>query len=163
MPAAARRRLQHTCFRNGDSGSGKFRFWTNFWAVLQHYDVRVRLIEEISDILENEENPYGTWDFTIKHPDMWIGWASTMSLEKLPRGTRIKPFKPNKRTNAFAVSSKKFKAPRTRAITFVVNIKEDDPLDVVIVYSIYPGQAVELNRRIPAEEAVFIPLEHKGV
>ena len=154
--------MKSTCFRNGGPGSGKFRWWTSFQQLMRHNDIKNRLVQEIDRIFYEEEHPYGSWDFTIEHPSTWIGWTSTVPEDELPEHVAIERFHPNKRSSAYKVANTDFRAPRTRLISFVVEVKTRGRKNVVLIHSIYPGEVVELRGDIEPEEAVFIPFEYKG-
>lgn len=166
VPAYQERRLAGTCFRPDAKCSGNFRHWKSVEDILQDATMESLLVAQIQEDIGKEASS-GTWSTTIVYPHDWVGWSATAPLSELPSGIALTEFKPNRHTRAQRVADPRFLAPRTYAVTFVIETRYAEGSWTVIIHSCYPGDDIPLGTshercNIPPEEAVFFPWEQPG-
>lgn len=174
VPINQEHRLCTTCFRPAEQRAGNFITWRNCYeALFKDLHLRRELEKEIKltiKEMERKGEEKVQWAFTFSHPQ-FIGWTSTVPLTELPSGIKLEEFSPNPHTRALAVvSNETIPAPLTKKVTVICLIRRSEEKNVawaVVVYSLYPGEEVELGhkkmpRTIAPEEAVFFRFDHPG-
>jgi len=162
-------RLSATCFRGISLAcAGNFSRFSRVREVFQEKALLEGLIRHASaSVKELEETPdahVATFSCTV---DMGraVGWESTSALSR-HRDDELEPFNPNRRSHALRVKPERtdIRAPRTRLITVVFQVRREPDAWAIIIHSMYPGRDIgDLKGNVTKrEQRVFFSWEHPG-
>lgn len=156
-------RLASTCFRGVDvKKAGNFSRWNCIEKVLEDANVLEELLNDLNEACRDRN--IGTSSLNIECPE-FVGWESTDMAEKYNLGD-LEVFKLNRKGRALRVKTDRtdLKAPRTKLLTVIYELKSEDGNFVVIIHSLYPGLDVGdlVGNVTERENRVFFDWGHPG-
>lgn len=155
--------LETTCFRSNCKCAGNFIFWCSIEDIFKNTSILKLFLEEIQEIWD--EGELGEFSIELEN-DTFIGWESTSPIENYG-SEDLEEFKIKKNISAVRIKTERIhlKAPKTKLVTFVLEIKKEFDNPTVIIHSIYPGVDIgPLNDKniTEREGRLFFDWNHPG-
>ena len=158
----ARDRLQGKSFRGTSIAlAGNFCRWNNVRDLFSHIQVVAGFRTDVEQALSEHSR---TNSVAIDCCEI-IGWSSTDDLSRY-HPDDLERFEPNRKSSGLRVklSRPDLRAPLTKLVTIVYELKEEGYGVVAIIHSVYPGRDIgELHGDVTEREScVFFDWSHPG-